>query len=217
MCTCTWSAKTLTPRVWKTKNTGTRSQQIISSSLEVRVLGCRGLQEFHCMALLSVSCRCVSTNRPLALFSDVIQMLEADGKVAIKDGSIELLKLPLRCHVCSKELPTIPALKEHIKSHFPSWDCVSRMKGEFSGVCIELRIGLFFVSSFETKPDRCSFCHLCWLGFTCFGYFCLFVCLFVPTVKIEPCLMFVISCFHFIVKQKNITVLHFSRTDVTLQ
>ncbi|XP_060915093.1 aprataxin isoform X2 [Labrus mixtus] len=51
---------------------------------------------------------------------DVIQMLETDGKVAVTEGTSELLKLPLRCHMCRKELPTIPALKEHLKSHFPS-------------------------------------------------------------------------------------------------
>lgn len=50
---------------------------------------------------------------------DVIQMLEMDGKVTVKEGTGELLKLPLRCHMCRKELPTIPALKEHLKSHFP--------------------------------------------------------------------------------------------------
>ncbi|XP_029907571.1 aprataxin [Myripristis murdjan] len=51
---------------------------------------------------------------------DVIQMLEKSGKVAVKEGTNELLKLPLRCHVCHKELATIPSLKEHLKSHFPS-------------------------------------------------------------------------------------------------
>ncbi|XP_023190063.1 aprataxin isoform X2 [Xiphophorus maculatus] len=50
---------------------------------------------------------------------DVIQMLETCGKVTVKEGSSELLKLPLRCHVCHKEFPTIPSLKEHLKSHFP--------------------------------------------------------------------------------------------------
>ncbi|XP_034450049.1 aprataxin isoform X2 [Hippoglossus hippoglossus] len=50
---------------------------------------------------------------------DVVQMLETNGRVTVKEGSSELLKLPLRCHVCRKELPTIPALKEHLKSHFP--------------------------------------------------------------------------------------------------
>ncbi|XP_069024312.1 aprataxin [Embiotoca jacksoni] len=50
---------------------------------------------------------------------DVIQMLETDGKVTVKEGTGEMLKLPLRCHECRKELPTIPALKEHLKSHFP--------------------------------------------------------------------------------------------------
>ncbi|XP_041641374.1 aprataxin isoform X2 [Cheilinus undulatus] len=51
---------------------------------------------------------------------DVINMLETDGKVAVREGTSELLKLPLRCHVCRKEFPTIPALKEHLKSHLPS-------------------------------------------------------------------------------------------------
>ncbi|XP_062243791.1 aprataxin [Platichthys flesus] len=50
---------------------------------------------------------------------DVVQMLESNGRVTVKEGSSDLLKLPLRCHVCRKELPTIPALKEHLKSHFP--------------------------------------------------------------------------------------------------
>ncbi|XP_077379463.1 aprataxin isoform X2 [Festucalex cinctus] len=51
---------------------------------------------------------------------DVIHMLETDGKVTVKEGTSELLKLPLRCHLCRKELPTIPALKQHLKSHFPT-------------------------------------------------------------------------------------------------
>ncbi|XP_059193337.1 aprataxin isoform X2 [Centropristis striata] len=50
---------------------------------------------------------------------EVIQMLETNGKVTVKEGTSELLKLPLRCHMCQKEPPTIPALKEHLKSHFP--------------------------------------------------------------------------------------------------
>ncbi|KAM4749791.1 aprataxin-like [Anableps anableps] len=50
---------------------------------------------------------------------DVIQMVETSGKVSVKEGSSELLKLPLCCHVCHKEIPTIPSLKEHLKSHFP--------------------------------------------------------------------------------------------------
>ncbi|XP_056892513.1 aprataxin isoform X2 [Takifugu flavidus] len=50
----------------------------------------------------------------------VIQMLETDGSISIKEGATELLKLPLRCHVCRKEFSTIPALKQHLNSHFPS-------------------------------------------------------------------------------------------------
>ncbi|KAK0131788.1 Aprataxin [Merluccius polli] len=50
---------------------------------------------------------------------DVIHMLEKTGKVTVKEGTSELLKLPLRCHVCHKELATIPSLKEHLKTHLP--------------------------------------------------------------------------------------------------
>ncbi|XP_043107084.1 aprataxin isoform X2 [Puntigrus tetrazona] len=50
---------------------------------------------------------------------DVISMLEKDGKVTVKEGTSELLKLPLRCHSCGKEQPTIPKLKEHLKTHLP--------------------------------------------------------------------------------------------------
>lgn len=49
---------------------------------------------------------------------DVLQMLERDGRVSVKEGTSELLKLPLRCHTCHRELSTIPALKEHLKTHF---------------------------------------------------------------------------------------------------
>ncbi|XP_072526245.1 aprataxin isoform X2 [Salminus brasiliensis] len=51
---------------------------------------------------------------------DIIAMLERDGKVSVKEGTGELLKLPLRCHVCHKEQPTIPKLKDHLKIHLPS-------------------------------------------------------------------------------------------------
>ncbi|XP_039614107.1 aprataxin isoform X1 [Polypterus senegalus] len=49
----------------------------------------------------------------------VMEMVEKNGKVTVKDGTNELLKLPLRCHVCRRELPTIPQLKDHLKSHLP--------------------------------------------------------------------------------------------------
>ncbi|MCJ8750107.1 hypothetical protein PDJAM_G00258780 [Pangasius djambal] len=51
---------------------------------------------------------------------DVIAMLERDGRVSVKDGTSELLKLPLRCHVCHKEQSTMPKLKEHIRVHLLS-------------------------------------------------------------------------------------------------
>ncbi|XP_067839655.1 aprataxin isoform X1 [Heptranchias perlo] len=50
---------------------------------------------------------------------DVMRMVEQDGKVTVKDGMTELLKLPLACHVCQEQLSTIPQLKEHLKKHLP--------------------------------------------------------------------------------------------------
>ncbi|XP_065405961.1 aprataxin isoform X10 [Chrysemys picta bellii] len=50
---------------------------------------------------------------------DVIEMVETKGKVLVKDGTSELLKLPLRCHVCKQHQSTIPQLKEHLKKHWP--------------------------------------------------------------------------------------------------
>ncbi|XP_015456645.2 aprataxin isoform X1 [Astyanax mexicanus] len=51
---------------------------------------------------------------------DIIAMLERDGKVSVKEGTGELLKLPLRCHICHKEQATIPKLKDHLKVHLSS-------------------------------------------------------------------------------------------------
>ncbi|XP_069778925.1 aprataxin isoform X2 [Narcine bancroftii] len=50
---------------------------------------------------------------------DVLEMMEQDGKVTVKDGVSELLKITLTCHVCRQQLSTIPQLKEHLKKHFP--------------------------------------------------------------------------------------------------
>ncbi|XP_034044037.1 aprataxin isoform X2 [Thalassophryne amazonica] len=50
---------------------------------------------------------------------DVLEMLETSGRVSVKEGASEMLKLQLRCHVCRKEFPTMPGLKEHLKSHLP--------------------------------------------------------------------------------------------------
>ncbi|XP_061889209.1 aprataxin-like isoform X3 [Entelurus aequoreus] len=51
---------------------------------------------------------------------DVIGMLESHGRVTVREGTGDLLKAPLRCHLCRHQLATIPALKQHLKSHFPS-------------------------------------------------------------------------------------------------
>lgn len=49
---------------------------------------------------------------------DVIKTLEEKGKVPVdKDRCEQLLKLPLKCHVCNKTLSNMPKLKSHITSH----------------------------------------------------------------------------------------------------
>lgn len=49
----------------------------------------------------------------------VIEMLQATGRVTVRDGTPELLKLPLRCHECRQLLPSMPHLKEHLRKHWP--------------------------------------------------------------------------------------------------
>uniref|UniRef100_A0A2I3MVF6 Aprataxin n=1 Tax=Papio anubis TaxID=9555 RepID=A0A2I3MVF6_PAPAN len=48
----------------------------------------------------------------------VIEMVQEAGRVTIRDGMPELLKLPLRCHECQQLLPSIPQLKEHLRKHW---------------------------------------------------------------------------------------------------
>ncbi|XP_043572262.1 aprataxin [Chiloscyllium plagiosum] len=48
---------------------------------------------------------------------DVMKTVEQNGKVTVKDGIAELLKLPLMCHVCQQQQSTIPQLKQHLKKH----------------------------------------------------------------------------------------------------
>ena len=48
-------------------------------------------------------------------------MVQETGRVTVRDGMPELLKLPLRCHECQQLLPSIPQLKEHLKKHWPEW------------------------------------------------------------------------------------------------
>ncbi|XP_055149976.1 aprataxin isoform X8 [Symphalangus syndactylus] len=48
----------------------------------------------------------------------VIKMVQEAGRVTVRDGMPELLKLPLRCHECQQLLPSIPQLKEHLKKHW---------------------------------------------------------------------------------------------------
>ncbi|XP_077004080.1 aprataxin isoform X7 [Tamandua tetradactyla] len=49
----------------------------------------------------------------------VIEMVKESGRVTIRDGTSELLKLPLRCHECQQLLSSIPQLKEHLRKHWP--------------------------------------------------------------------------------------------------
>ncbi|KAM8800993.1 aprataxin isoform 2-T2 [Rhynchonycteris naso] len=49
----------------------------------------------------------------------VIEMVQDTGRVTVRDGLLELLKLPLRCHECQQLLPSIPQLREHLRKHWP--------------------------------------------------------------------------------------------------
>ncbi|KAG8518431.1 Aprataxin, partial [Galemys pyrenaicus] len=49
----------------------------------------------------------------------VIEMVQETGRVTVRDGTPELLKLPLCCHECQQLLPSIPQLKEHLRKHWP--------------------------------------------------------------------------------------------------
>ncbi|XP_004712421.1 aprataxin isoform X2 [Echinops telfairi] len=49
----------------------------------------------------------------------VIEMVQEAGRVTVRDGTPELLKLPLRCHECQQQLQSIPQLKEHLRKHWP--------------------------------------------------------------------------------------------------
>ncbi|XP_012667138.1 aprataxin isoform X1 [Otolemur garnettii] len=48
----------------------------------------------------------------------VIEMVQKAGRVTVRDGMPDLLKLPLRCHECQQLLPSIPQLKEHVRKHW---------------------------------------------------------------------------------------------------
>nr|XP_060619768.1 aprataxin isoform X1 [Anolis sagrei ordinatus] len=50
---------------------------------------------------------------------DVIKMVKTKRRVIVDKNASALLKLPLKCHVCKQQLPTIPQLKEHLKEHWP--------------------------------------------------------------------------------------------------
>ncbi|XP_066471424.1 aprataxin isoform X2 [Tiliqua scincoides] len=49
----------------------------------------------------------------------VIEMIKKKGRVNVGSNISELLKLPLKCHVCKQQQPTIPKLKEHLRTHWP--------------------------------------------------------------------------------------------------
>ncbi|XP_072452794.1 aprataxin isoform X2 [Notamacropus eugenii] len=50
---------------------------------------------------------------------DVIKMIQKDGKVTVPEGISDLLKLPMRCHICKEQQLTIPQLKDHLRKHGP--------------------------------------------------------------------------------------------------
>ncbi|CAM9986882.1 unnamed protein product [Lampetra fluviatilis] len=47
----------------------------------------------------------------------VMRMVEEDGRVVIPEDTAELLKKPLQCHMCHRDISTIPKLKEHLGTH----------------------------------------------------------------------------------------------------
>ncbi|XP_070598297.1 aprataxin isoform X5 [Erythrolamprus reginae] len=51
--------------------------------------------------------------------TDVIAVIKKKGRVTVDQNALLLLTLPLKCHMCKKQLPTIPQLKEHLKEHWP--------------------------------------------------------------------------------------------------
>ncbi|XP_061492117.1 aprataxin isoform X2 [Rhineura floridana] len=50
---------------------------------------------------------------------DVIVMVKKKGRVIVDKEIAKLLNLPLKCHVCKRQQPNIPQLKEHLKEHWP--------------------------------------------------------------------------------------------------
>ena len=51
---------------------------------------------------------------------DVINMIEEKGKFEASSAKYEeMLKRPLKCHVCRKEQSNMPTLKKHILLHYP--------------------------------------------------------------------------------------------------
>uniref|UniRef100_A0A098M1Q5 Aprataxin n=1 Tax=Hypsiglena sp. JMG-2014 TaxID=1550645 RepID=A0A098M1Q5_9SAUR len=51
--------------------------------------------------------------------ADVIAVIKKKGRITVDQNAFQLLTLPLKCHICKKQLPTIPQLKEHLKEHWP--------------------------------------------------------------------------------------------------
>ncbi|OWK07280.1 APTX [Cervus elaphus hippelaphus] len=60
----------------------------------------------------------------------VVEMVQEAGRVTVRDGMPELLKLPLRCHECRQLLPSIPQLKEHLRKHWSKFGASPKV-----GVC----------------------------------------------------------------------------------
>jgi len=61
------------------------------------------------------------TNEYFVLSQDLIRLVEEKGCAEFdRQKHLDLLKESLRCHVCRKDMSTMPALKSHIKSHITS-------------------------------------------------------------------------------------------------
>lgn len=73
-------------------------------------------------------------------------MVQEAGRVTVRDGMPELLKLPLRCHECQQLLPSIPQLKEHLRKHWPQWPWSLDHCIAYSSLC------------------RADSCHLFWMA-----------------------------------------------------
>lgn len=206
MCTCMWSAKTLTLRVWRTKNTGTRSQQIISLSLEVRALGGWGLQEFHTMALRSFSVKFVSINLPLSslqCFQTSFRCWRLTERLSSKTEAVTCWSYLSAVMCVAKSFPPYQHWRNTSSLTSPAESVFEEWKQSVVLICFELgTLPVLFFSSFEKNKT----CHMSVLlsvlaGFQLFWivFFDCSICedsaFWMMHTKAQACFMFVIKYF----------------------